>query len=184
MECQGSEVTAHRVTLPSAPWSEPVASRDGSRKQRMKNERCVEFWWDGGTGSVLTRSSQHALCRLITIGREVCGAFDYKSQQRPLGVLLVGWHHLHSSDPVPALMEKKNTRVVRIFPCTRGCSAGKIQMKRLSKPLQSGNFAATANAGSTSPRGSGGTRAGRSENRLKVSSIKPQLQRVEVILTS
>lgn len=120
MECQGSEVTAHKVTFPSAPWREPVASWDGSRKQRMKNERCVEFWWDGGTGSVITRSSQHALCRLITIGREVCGAFDYMSQQRPLGVLLVGWHHLHSSDLVSALMNK--TQVVRIFLCTRGCS--------------------------------------------------------------
>lgn len=123
MECQGSEVTAHKVTLPSAPWREPVASRDGSRKQRMKNEGCVEFWWDGGTGSVITRSSQHALCRLITIGREVCGAFDYMSQQRPLGVLLVGWHHLHSSDLGSALMSK--TQVAWIFLRTRGCSPGK-----------------------------------------------------------
>lgn len=37
----------------------------------------------------------------------MCEAFDYMSQQRPLRVLLVGWHHLHSSDPVSVLMNKE-----------------------------------------------------------------------------
>lgn len=34
----------------------------------------------------------------------MCEAFDYMSQQRPLEVLLVGWHHSHSFDVVSALV--------------------------------------------------------------------------------
>lgn len=101
---------------------ERLASRDPGGEQRMKNERCTEFWWDEGTAALQQRSSQHALRRLITKGREVCEAFDYMSQQRPLGVLLVGWHHLHSSDLASALMNKQR---VRILLSTRGCSSRK-----------------------------------------------------------
>lgn len=96
-----------------------------AKGERMKNEGRLEFWWNKGTGSAVTKVV--ATCALpLDYNRErsVCGAFDYISQQRPLGVLLLGCHHLHSSDLVSTLMNKQT---VPILLSTRGCS-WKIQM--------------------------------------------------------
>lgn len=108
-----------------------------ARNKRMKNERCTEFWWDGGTGCVITRSSQHAHRRLITIGREECEAFDYTSQQRPLGVLLVGWRHLRSSDLVSGWWTKQS---LGESSCALGGALQEWQIKWVSKLLQTPNF--------------------------------------------
>lgn len=74
----------------------------------------------------------------------MCEAFDYMSQQRPLRVLLVGWHHLHTSDPVSVLMNKECK--------SSGALGGALQEKQMiqmstqvSKLLQYPNFTVSAN---------------------------------------
>lgn len=54
-----------------------VASRDPGGAQRMKNERCTEFWWDEGTGSVITKVV--TTCAL---------PLDYKRERSVWGVWL------------------------------------------------------------------------------------------------
>lgn len=121
-EFSGSEVTAHKVTLPSSPWRATVASRDGSKEQ--KDEK-----WE--VHRILMRRGNRL--RYNKIVTTCAPPLDYNRERRVWGV----WLHV----PAEAirgstcrlasftliwsgvwLMNK--TKFGRIFPCTRGCSSG------------------------------------------------------------
>ena len=93
--------------------------------KRMKNERCMEFWWDKGTGSVITK--------IVT----TCAPpLDYKRERSVWGVWLHvpaeairgstcrdGIIYTHLIWRLRVLMNKQ--RCVWILLSTRGCSSRK-----------------------------------------------------------
>lgn len=141
------------LTPPSVPWRAAVASRDPGSEQKMKNESCMEFWWDEGTGSVLTKIISTCILPLDYKGeRSVWGVWLHVPAEA-IRVPLWRWHHLRSSD----VASDQQTTGVWILLSTRGCSAQKTNDMNIRKEFLKllPSLVATTEADYMSPRGSG-----------------------------